>query len=228
MNDSEQLITELRTFFRKGSHDLRNLFQMLHLWLQTADSADHAQATKTLAEMQTYYQAEIDRLGKSFDELLSVGSDTAPAIQVNVAASLEATLRSMASVLAETEAQIDQRVDPAIELHFSEVHLRNAWRVLLDNALRYRSPARSLMVQLRARVVKSGVVLSVRDNGVGIDMARYRQQVFAPFVRCTDRSEGQGISLHLLKLMTEQHGGKITMESTVGQGTRAELYLPHQ
>lgn len=228
MKDPQLLATELQTFFGKGTHDLQNLFQMLHLWLRTADPSDRERATELLRELQAHYTTEIDRLRQSFDELLSLHDTAVSVTSVNVAASLKAALRQVATELAEADAQVEAQVDPTMELRFPDKRLQTAWYVLLDNAVRYRSPDRTLMIRVQAKPTEEGVTLVVRDNGTGIDLTRYQTQVFAPFVRCTDQSEGQGIRLHLLKLMVEQHGGTIKLESEVEQGSTFELYLPHQ
>jgi signal transduction histidine kinase len=73
-------------------------------------------------------------------------------------------------------------------------------------------------------VLKSGsVLISVRDNGVGISEEQ-RSRIFVP--NFTTKSGGTGLGLAMVKNIVEQCGGKVTFESTPGAGTVFTLELP--
>lgn len=221
----ESLAAEVRVFFRKGAHDIQNLFQGINLWLRTGKVKDQEQATRLLHEMQAHYTREISRLQRSFDTLLSIRTDSKLPTPVNVSAVVDTVLQKMNWP---PDVRIEKEITPDLLLCFSETHLQNALRALLDNAVRYQPPEQLPVVTVRAYATDNGIRCSVADNGTGIDLSRYQQQVFAPFMRCTDQGEGQGISLHLVKVMAEQYGGKVQLESEVGVGTSVTLYLPNQ
>jgi signal transduction histidine kinase len=98
---------------------------------------------------------------------------------------------------------------------------------LLDNAARYSEAPSPIEVTLGPEA--EGVVLAVRDAGVGIaeeDQAR----LFTPFFRA-DRSRdrntgGVGLGLPLSKRIVEAHGGRIAIESRPGEGTTVRVWLP--
>jgi two-component system, cell cycle sensor histidine kinase and response regulator CckA len=69
------------------------------------------------------------------------------------------------------------------------------------------------------------VVLSFRDNGVGMD-AETQSHVFEPFFTTRTRGEGSGLGLSIAFGIVEQAGGHIGVESELGQGTTFALYLP--
>lgn len=99
---------------------------------------------------------------------------------------------------------------------------------LLSNACRYSDPGKSITIALHAR--KSEVVLSVKDQGIGIDPA-LMPRIFGMFIRgdaARDRSpSGLGIGLRLVKLIVERHGGTITARSEgIGHGSEFEITLP--
>jgi signal transduction histidine kinase len=72
-------------------------------------------------------------------------------------------------------------------------------------------------------------VLTVRDSGIGIAEADL-ERVLQPFVQAETtlnrRQEGTGLGLALVKSMIEIHGGALRLQSTVGNGTSAELVFP--
>ena len=71
----------------------------------------------------------------------------------------------------------------------------------------------------------SCVALTVRDSGCGMDEATM-QRVFEPFFTTKPVGEGTGLGLSVVHSIVAQHGGRATVESRVGQGTRFDVYLP--
>jgi signal transduction histidine kinase len=98
---------------------------------------------------------------------------------------------------------------------------------LVNNAVKF-TPSGGI-VEISARVNADEFVLAVRDSGIGIaedDIDR----VLEPFVQAettlSRRQEGTGLGLALVKSMIEIHGGRLRLESTLGNGTSAELVFP--
>ena len=97
---------------------------------------------------------------------------------------------------------------------------------LLSNAVKFTSTG-AVMVQARASA--GGLVLRVADTGCGIPpehlplLARPFQQIDTEFTR---NNSGTGLGLALTKSLAEMHGGKLTIQSEVGQGTIATITLP--
>jgi signal transduction histidine kinase len=105
--------------------------------------------------------------------------------------------------------------------------LRHVLDNLLSNALRYRDPAKKeSWVQLRLRSTPEGFELRVSDNGVGLP-ASERDHLFELLYRAAPvRAAGLGVGLAVAKLLVEQSGGTLTVDSGEGQGTTFTLTLP--
>jgi signal transduction histidine kinase len=81
-------------------------------------------------------------------------------------------------------------------------------------------------VWVKTRKTKSGVEISVRDNGSGIPDA-IRDKIFQPFFTTKPTGEGTGLGLSMsYDIVTKGHGGQLTMESEEGEGTQFLLILP--
>ena len=218
-------------FFRQGAHDIQNLLNAVQLWLTTNSASDKEQTRQMLQELQDYYTNRIDGLRRSFQEFRSIRRRTLPVEAVDVSRTVRGVLDDWKERIdAEEggEVDIEASLSSEVILLFSEVHIKNAVHALLDNAWRYRSDLRKLQVKVNVRSISEGAEIAVQDNGTGIDTDRFREQLFQPFVRCTSRSEGQGISLHLIKVMAEQNGGSASLESQPGIGTTVTLRLISQ
>ena len=94
--------------------------------------------------------------------------------------------------------------------------VRNACQAL-------RRPAERIVVTTEAE--DQGVVLTVRDEGRGIDSALV-EQLFKPFSTTKPPNEGTGLGLAITHRIVEQHGGRIEVDSQPGQGTTFRVYLP--
>jgi two-component system phosphate regulon sensor histidine kinase PhoR len=100
-------------------------------------------------------------------------------------------------------------------------------RNLIDNAIRYSKPGGRVDVTLRAR--DGEVVLGVQDTGLGIPK-RDLPRIFERFYR-VDRARsretgGTGLGLSIVRHVVENHGGRISVDSELGRGTRVEVRLP--
>lgn len=98
---------------------------------------------------------------------------------------------------------------------------------LISNAIKFTPEAGSVTV--RARAAGSWALFSVSDTGIGVK-PEDRERIFQEFERVEmapdRRSEGTGLGLTLAKKLVELHGGKIWLESEVGQGSTFSFTLP--
>jgi signal transduction histidine kinase len=115
-----------------------------------------------------------------------------------------------------------------VRIRGEEAALRQLALILLDNAVKY-TPASDTGARVTVSLGRNGAqaVLRVRDTGIGIDAAEL-PHVFERFYR-TDRArdrQGTGLGLPIAQSLVVQHGGTITVESAVGQGSTFTVLLP--
>ncbi|MEK6482082.1 CheR family methyltransferase [Catalinimonas sp. 4WD22] len=126
----------------------------------------------------------------------------------------------------ESGAQIVCDFDKVPNIKYNKTYLYSIIRNLLSNAIKYRSSQRTPAIKLLTKQLENqGVMLSISDNGRGIDLKANGKALFKPFRRFDDDSEGKGIGLHIIKNMIERNGGKIKVESEVDKGTTFRMYL---
>jgi signal transduction histidine kinase len=125
----------------------------------------------------------------------------------------------------EAGAEIDIHLD-CPQVHFSKKNLQSILYNLLSNALKYRSSERELFVRISCYSNQSHHLLTIEDNGLGMDM-RQEEKIFALFKRLHTHVEGTGIGLYIVKKMLENGGGKIEVESKLGVGSTFKVYFKH-
>lgn len=97
---------------------------------------------------------------------------------------------------------------------------------LLSNAIKYRSPDRDLRVNIVTYADKDNTIIEISDNGLGLDVAQYRDSIFKLFKRFHNHVEGRGLGLYLVKSQVEALNGSIEVESTLGQGSTFRIIIP--
>lgn len=109
------------------------------------------------------------------------------------------------------------------------VHITNIIFNLFDNAVKYTEGKADVKVTSIDK--EDGIQISIKDNGIGIDKEHIKQ-VFEQFYRVPtgDKHDvkGFGLGLYYVKLIIEKHGGKISIQSKIGQGSTFTFWLPTQ
>jgi signal transduction histidine kinase len=103
--------------------------------------------------------------------------------------------------------------------------IRRVLQNLVGNALKFRGDA-PLRVEVSALEGSREWVVTVRDNGIGIDR-EHAGEIFGMFARVERRVEGSGIGLAVCRRIVEAHGGRIWVEPAEGGGSAFRFTLPH-
>jgi PAS domain S-box-containing protein len=90
---------------------------------------------------------------------------------------------------------------------------------LVSNSIKYRRPGVRPAIHITSERLNGGLHLIFKDNGMGIDLAKYGGQVFGLYQRFHSHAEGKGMGLYLVKTEVESLGGKISVSSMVNEGT---------
>ena len=112
-------------------------------------------------------------------------------------------------------------------LKADKVHLSNMIYNLLDNANKY-SPRRPTIL-ITTENVENGLIVKVKDNGIGISKAN-QKKIFDKLYRVptgdVHNVKGFGLGLSYVKFVVEKHGGTIAVESEINKGSSFIIYLP--
>lgn len=143
--------------------------------------------------------------------------DVAALVRAAVAAVRDSVSRKAASVVIETIEQVTVIGDRA--------RLERVLYNIIGNAIKYSPRGAAVHVSLREQ--QGWAVITVRDSGIGIP-ADELPRLFAPFYRASTALgiPGKGIGLAGARAIVEQHGGRVEIESAVGQGTIVTILLP--
>src|SRR5262249_9619233 len=129
----------------------------------------------------------------------------------------ELAVSGLESAIRESGATVTHGPMPTVLA--SPAHLVLLFQNLLDNAIKFRKEAPP-RVEARAEHRESEWLFSIQDNGIGID-PRHAEKIFTIFQRLHERGKyaGNGMGLAICKRILENHGGRIWVESSPGEGS---------
>ncbi|MEP6988865.1 MAG: ATP-binding protein, partial [Chloroflexota bacterium] len=211
------------------SHDLKTPLAVIKTSLYLLEHLDDPNRQK--AKIQSIKE-QTERLERLIQDILTVSrlDQTSqpvrePVDMTTLIRNVEANLRPRAEAkYQQLSLNLAQSLSPILG------HEEDLWRMvanLLENAINYTPSGGKITIE--SRLQASGVVMIVRDTGMGIDK-EHLPHIFERFYRADSarslQNGGTGLGLSIVKLIAEQHGGYVKVESTVGVGTQFQVWLP--
>ncbi|MBI5211193.1 MAG: PAS domain-containing protein [Elusimicrobia bacterium] len=146
----------------------------------------------------------------------------------SVAEAVQDAVKALAPWLAEHQAVLETEVDPALKAFGDQTLIRRAFQNLIENAVKFNSkPEKKVVVRAAAR--DGTIEASVQDRGDGIP-PEDREAIFRRFHQVepsfTGNVQGWGLGLPFVKKVVEHHGGKVSVESSLTEGTTVSFTLP--
>lgn len=157
----------------------------------------------------------------SYSRVNTRGKDPEP---VDAGRVLDRVLTNLTSAIAEGGASVTHDEMPTVRA--DPTQLMQVLQNLVGNAIKFSGDGSSV---IHVSAVRNGRFwqFMVRDNGIGID-PKYTERIFGVFQRLNKRRDypGTGIGLAICKRIVERHGGRIWLESAVGEGTTFHFTIP--
>ncbi|WP_290817318.1 ATP-binding protein [Halovivax sp.] len=217
----------LDQFATTASHDLREPLRMISRYLELLSDRHAGDLDDEATEFLEFATDGADRMRTMVDDLLRyarVESEGEPLEPVDLDAVFADAVTDLQVRIEETDADVE--AGPLPRVRGDPGQLRQLFQNLLSNAIAYSGdePPR---IRVSADRVDDAWVVSVRDEGIGIDPAE-QDRIFELFQRLhgVDEHDGSGIGLALCRRIVERHGGEISVDSTPGEGSTFSFTLP--
>lgn len=220
--DLENRNKELEQFAYVASHDLQEPLRKVSSFVQLFARRYAEQVDET---GQSYLNFAVDgarRMQLLIDDLLHysrVSRGQGEQTPVDLERVFKALLQDFSQVIEESGASIECGPLPVVLGEPGQ--MRALLQNLVGNALKYRKPDSPPRVRVSAETDADGIAtIHVQDNGIGIEQ-RFFDRIFVIFQRLHNRTEypGSGIGLAIVKRIVENHGGRIWLESSLGEGS---------
>jgi len=220
--------TDLRQLAYAASHDMQEPVRLVALYGQLLKKKYEGRLDEQADMLINQCVEGAQRMEVMITDLLAYTEALTAPMAVTRAVSLEEifdkTLEDLQAKIAETSATVTRGALPALKVEAAP--MGQVFRNLIGNALQYRAE-RLPAIRVTAQRESGFWVFAVRDNGIGIE-DEYKEQVFGLFKKLHTRSKyaGTGLGLSVSKRLVERYGGRMWVESRVGEGSTFYFSLP--
>lgn len=218
---------ELDSFVYSVSHNLRaplmSVLGLLHL----------ARKDKDVEALQHYFimmESSIHKLDDTLKEILDYSRNARSDIRVEkvlIRDLIEDGFERLKYMEGSDTVEKHISVEDGVPLYSDSYRLVVILNNLISNAIKYKDINKEKsFISIEAIITERSMRLIFEDNGIGIP-EEYTSKVFQMFFRATDRSDGAGLGLYIVKETVDKLNGTVTVTSHLGKGTVFEIEVPN-
>lgn len=231
LNRVQEALERLQRFVADASHELRIPLTGLRGTIEIALRRDRSPEEYKQA-LETAL-SESEHMSEMVSELLMLargdaGAEKIEKTTVALRAFMENLTEEANALNAEGRVQIECAPVPDLSALFDEAKIYHALINLLENAIKYNKPGGR--VALAVRHESDHITFDVSDTGIGLADAD-KKRIFERFYRVdrarSRQSGGTGLGLSIASQIARAHGGSLTVESRLGEGSTFRLTIPH-
>ncbi|WP_166961429.1 sensor histidine kinase [Yeosuana marina] len=191
---------------------------------------DEAESDEEKEELITHLKTVSQSLSKTIynlNEIVSIQNNKSDDVQnLNVYEYINNSLILLEVEITKSNARIINKVDPSISIDFNPAYLESVFQNLLSNAIKYKHPDRDPYILFNSTVSNDNIIITIQDNGIGIDMEKYGKEVFKLYRTFHYNENSEGVGLYLIKNHVETFNGTIEVESKVNEGSTFIIKFP--
>jgi PAS domain S-box-containing protein len=225
--DAEKLAVlnlELDSFIYKASHDLRSPLLSITGLLNLMEKSSHFELT----EYTQLMKRSTERLTKYITQLAHYSRNNNAEIdnsKINFKHLFEEVIENYKFLPNAEKIRFYVETEDMIETCSDSFRLKIILNNIVSNAIKYHDTTQIYpFVRLAVKGDEKSFYIKVTDNGVGI-VEESIDNIFGMFKRATDRADGSGLGLYIVKKALEKMGGTISVSSKIGIGTTFTIAL---
>ncbi|RZK75262.1 MAG: PAS domain-containing sensor histidine kinase [Pedobacter sp.] len=217
--------SRLSNFAHIVSHNLRSHSGNLKMLLDLFKTANEAERE----EMLQHLEAISDGLAVTITHLKELVEIQFEIKTVKEKLNLRHYLKNILNILHNEINRLGVIIEVNIPLdvtvEYNPAYLESVLLNLTTNAIKYSGSDRVLMLSYDFGIVNGKKVLSVSDNGLGIDLKKHKNSIFGMYKTFHKHQNSRGIGLFITKNQIEAMGGTIEVTSEVNKGTTFKIYF---
>ncbi|MDJ0682550.1 MAG: ATP-binding protein [Xenococcaceae cyanobacterium MO_167.B52] len=228
---TEQLETsnqELEKFAYIVSHDLSEPLRSISGFSYLLREEYQTKLDREAQEYLDFINDGALRMKALIQDLLAfsrVGSQNLVLTPIDLEEVIKEVISNLQAAIIENNVQIEWETLPNIVA--DRTKFVQLWQNLIANAIKFQNSESTPHIHISVTQESQKLIFAIQDNGIGIDR-KYTREIFSVFRRLHNREKypGTGIGLAICRRIAELHGGKIWVESTLGQGSTFYILLP--
>lgn len=220
---------KLKNFAHIVTHNLKEHSGNFESLLQFYDESESDSDRKELVDYLKILSVSLSKTISSLNQIVSVESQKEINIEkIYLVNYLESVTKILDVFIKANNTTIINNIDKNLFIYFSPAYTESIIQNLLSNAIKYKHPDRDPIINVSADIVNDNIILKIKDNGLGIDLDKYGDEIFGLYRTFHSNHNSEGVGLYLVKSQVESFGGKIEVESKVGIGTKFIITIPNK
>jgi light-regulated signal transduction histidine kinase (bacteriophytochrome) len=211
---------QLEDFCNIISHNLRAPLVNISMLVDFLTESNDESEQKELRDKLSIATAHLNEVFNELIESLQVKQDlNISSDQLALKDYLQKVCLGLQAQISQSQATIEAHFDDAPVLNFPAQYLKSIFHNLISNALKYQFPGRHPLIKIKTEKGNNSIILSVEDNGLGIDLVKHEHNIFKIRKVFHLHPDAKGFGLFITKTQVEAMGGKIWVESSVNRGS---------
>lgn len=230
----QKRLSEIRNdFVNNMTHELKTPISTISLASQMLSDKSIPIESKNLTNLAGVISDETKRLSFQVEKVLQMavfdkGKINLKIRQLDAHEIITNVVRNFIIQVRNRNGQLLKNLDAEFSMiNVDEIHFSNVLLNLLDNAIKYSKG--QPYIEISTINKKNGILIRVKDNGIGISKAN-QKRIFEKFFRVSTGNvhniKGFGLGLNYVRKIVEELGGKISLESEVNVGTKFDIWIP--
>jgi signal transduction histidine kinase len=133
---------------------------------------------------------------------------------------------SIGNLIDKNQVRIKPDFSEIDKLYTQRPYIHSIFYNLIINSIKYKRPDVAPLIEIKSRKTAEKIILSFKDNGLGIDLTKDGNKLFGLYKRFHSHVDGKGMGLFMVKTQVELLGGTINITSTLNSGTEFTIEFP--
>jgi PAS domain S-box-containing protein len=210
----------LMNFAHIVSHNLRSHSTNMTMLAKFLSQEEDKNELKNINRMISDAAESLSETIAHLNDVVQIKTGALENLQsISVLNTIEHIKKSIGGLLEEQGAVVKINIEKSHFVNAVPAYLESIFLNILTNSLKYSSPDRTPIIEIKSKLKKETVLITFKDNGQGIDLKRHGDKIFGMYKTFHKHKDAKGIGLFITKNQIEAMSGSIKIESVVDQGT---------
>lgn len=211
------------------SHNLRTYTTNIQSLTEIIDSETNIEERQIAIQHLRKVTADLNETIAHLSEIVSIeNTEEVEKTELNLNDYLRKTEHTINGYADQSKAVFINRVAADVTVNFNPAYLESVLLNFATNAIKYAHTDRFPVIEFDFYEQQEQKVLTITDNGLGINLDRYGDALFGLYKTFHQHEEANGFGLYITKYQIETMGGKVTVDSSVGKGTTFKIFFTIQ
>jgi signal transduction histidine kinase len=226
---NQQLVShnnELQQFSYTISHNLRGPVASMLGLINLHNLAETPKEGKQILGLLEQSTLSLETVIRDLNKIIDIRNDKFSIYEnVSLPQELDLIKNTLHPYITVNETQIES-IFQVEELTSVKAYINSILYNLISNAIQYRAFDRKPLIQIISKLLGQHIQIEVSDNGLGIDLSKFKGDLFKLYKRFHTHTQGKGLGLYLVKQQVDKLNGQIEVESKLNSGSTFRISIP--